>query len=109
MRLCAGLHAKYIVRYNRYRLNMQRSHPHPIKKELALTVNGIAVHVPDGATVAAAIMTAGAPCRISVAGEPRGPLCGMGICMECRATVDGVAHVRTCQISARDGMTVVTG
>lgn len=36
--------------------------------------------------------------RLSVTGEPRGPLCGMGICFECRATIDGKPHVRTCQM-----------
>lgn len=88
---------------------MRRNHSHPSQQQLALTVNGVSVRVPEGTSVAAAIAVAGAPCRISVDGEPRGPLCGMGICMECRASVDGVDHVRTCQLPARDGMTVVTG
>jgi sarcosine oxidase subunit alpha len=48
------------------------------------------------------------PCRFSVRGEARGPLCGMGICMECRATVNGVAHRRTCQLVCVAGMEVVT-
>ena len=38
--------------------------------------------------------------RTSVAGEPRGPLCGMGICHECRVTVDGEAHVLACMLPA---------
>jgi sarcosine oxidase subunit alpha len=79
------------------------------QNEILLTVNGRVVRMRAGSSVAAAMMVAGAPCRISVAGEQRGPLCGMGICMECRATVDGVPHVRTCQMQARNGMTVVTG
>ena len=62
-----------------------------------------------GASVAAAVMLAGEPCRFSVSGEARGPLCGMGICMECRATVDGVPHRRTCQLACAEGMEVVTG
>ena len=76
--------------------------------EIALTVNGLEVRMRPGASAAAAILSAGAPCRMSISGEPRGPLCGMGICMECRATVDGVPHVRTCQLQSRHGMTVVT-
>ncbi|MFZ0394572.1 MAG: (2Fe-2S)-binding protein [Terracidiphilus sp.] len=76
--------------------------------EITLTVNGRQVRARAGASVAAVILSAGAPCRISVSGEPRAPLCGMGICMECRATVNGTAHVRTCQLAARHGMTVVT-
>ena len=38
------------------------------------------------------------PSRISVTGEPRAALCGMGICFECRAVVNGIPHRRTCQI-----------
>lgn len=74
-----------------------------------ITVNGREVRVAPGTSVAAAMMTAGDPCRFSVRGEPRGPLCGMGTCMECRATVNGVAHRRTCQLVCAAGMEVVTG
>ncbi len=77
--------------------------------QVVLEVNGRAVRVRLGTSVAAAMLLAGNACRMSVTGEPRGPLCGMGVCMECRATVDGVAHVRTCQLQACSGMTVVTG
>jgi hypothetical protein len=75
----------------------------------SITVNGKQVRVPFGASVAAAVMLASEPCRFSVSGEPRGPLCGMGICMECRATVNGVQHRRTCQMICAPGMEVVTG
>jgi len=73
-----------------------------------LTVNGRAVRLPLGATVAAALLNSQIPCRISVRGEPRAPLCGMGICFECRAIIDGVLHQRTCQIPCREGMIVET-
>ena len=65
--------------------------------------------VGTGSTVAAAILQAGSRSRTSVCGEARQPLCGMGICYECRATVDGHPHQRTCQIVCREGMQVVTG
>jgi len=72
-------------------------------------VNGEAVSVPPMATVAVAVMIAGrSSFRTSVSGELRGPLCGMGICFECRLTVDGESHVRSCQTVCRDGMEVVT-
>ncbi len=74
-----------------------------------ITVNGKPVLVAAGTSVAAAMMMAGEPCRFSASGEARGPLCGMGICMECRATVDGVPHQRTCQLVCSAGMDVVTG
>ena len=76
---------------------------------ISITINGRLVHVSEGTSVAAAMMMANEPCRISVQGEPRAPLCGMGICMECRATVNGVRHRRTCQILCTPAMEVVTG
>ena len=74
-----------------------------------ITVNGKRIRVAEGMSVAAALLMANEPCRFSLSGEARGPLCGMGICMECRATVDGVAHRRTCQLVCTPGMDVVTG
>lgn len=72
-------------------------------------VNGVPVAVRSGCTVAAAIMIAGQTAlRRSVTGESRGPLCGMGICFECRVTVDGMPHTRSCQMLCRDGMEVHT-
>ena len=74
-----------------------------------MIVNGRAVKVPAGTTVAAALMGAGIDVfRRSVGGEPRGPLCGMGICFECRVTIDGVPHRRSCQTLCRGGMVVHT-
>ena len=78
-------------------------------RNVTLTVNGAAVNVPEGAMVSTAVAVAGvAAFRRSVTGEPRGPLCGMGICFECRVTLDGRAHVRSCQVVCRDGMQVCT-
>jgi aerobic-type carbon monoxide dehydrogenase small subunit (CoxS/CutS family) len=76
---------------------------------VALTVNGTRIEVRRGTTVAAAIsMTGPSAFRHSVSGGPRAPLCGMGICFECRVTIDGRQHVRSCQLIARNGMVVVT-
>jgi aerobic-type carbon monoxide dehydrogenase small subunit (CoxS/CutS family) len=74
---------------------------------ITLKINGDDVSVPPGTTVAAAVMMLGAlQFRRSVTGEPRGPLCGMGICYECRVTIDGHAHSKSCQLLCRDGMDV---
>ena len=54
-------------------------------------VNGTRVQLPEGAMVSAALLNAGVLCRTSVGGEPRTAVCGMGICFECRAIVDGIA------------------
>ena len=74
--------------------------------EVSLRVNDKLVSVPKGTTVAVAMMIAGHICRTSVTGEPRGPLCGMGICFECRASIDGIPHSRTCQVLCEPGMDV---
>lgn len=76
---------------------------------LTLSVNGVRVSMPQGSTVAAAVLQAGVSSfRRSVTGEARGPLCGMGICFECRVNVNGVAHVRSCQTLCENGMDVRT-
>ena len=74
-----------------------------------LSVNGAPVTVPADAMVSTAIAAAGVSLyRRSVTGEPRAPLCGMGICFECRVTIDGRAHCRSCQVVCRRGMEVRT-
>ena len=76
---------------------------------ITLTVNGAPVTVADGVTVSVAIALAGVTRhRRSVTGQPRAPLCGMGICFECRVTIDGRPHCRGCQVVCRDGMEVHT-
>lgn len=75
---------------------------------LMVQVNGRRIEVEAGTTVAVAAMLAGQPCRISVTGAPRGPMCGMGICFECRVTINGKPHCRGCQILCEQGMDVRT-
>lgn len=76
---------------------------------VTLKVNGVSVSMPPGSMVAAAVLEAGVSSfRRSVTGEARGPLCGMGICFECRVTVNGVTHVRSCQTLCENGMDVRT-
>ena len=75
---------------------------------VTLSVNGSPVSVPAGATVAVAVAIAGQACRRSASGEPRGPLCGMGICFECRVSINGTPHCRSCQILCEPGMEVRT-
>jgi len=87
---------------------MPSSVPTPAESTVPLTVNGKPATAIRGTTVAAFLMQAGIATHKSVTGEPRDPLCAMGICMECCATVNGVQHVRTCQITVADGMEVVT-
>lgn len=75
---------------------------------IALQINGKLVEVAGGTSVAVALLLADQPSRLSITGEMRGPLCGMGICFECRAMVNGRQHQRTCQLPCMAGMTVET-
>jgi D-hydroxyproline dehydrogenase subunit alpha len=59
-------------------------------------------------TAAALALSQTAVLRRSVSGQPRGPLCGMGVCFECRVTIDGDAQRLSCQTPARTGMTIAT-
>jgi D-hydroxyproline dehydrogenase subunit gamma len=75
-----------------------------------LRIDGEEVSFPAGNTVLVAILAHRGPVvRRSVSGEPRGPLCGMGVCYECRVTIDGVEQVKSCQTLVRDGMEIQLG
>ena len=77
--------------------------------QVPLTINGRASVADAGDSVAVALLKQGTTCfRRSVDGEPRAPLCGMGICYECRVTIDGQPHQKSCQILVAPGMEVVT-
>jgi D-hydroxyproline dehydrogenase subunit gamma len=79
-----------------------------MREEIQVQLNGLALSVPEGCTVAVAIAIAGLACHTSVTGEKRGPLCAMGICFECRATVNGTPHARTCQLLCEPAMDILT-
>ncbi len=74
-----------------------------------ISVNGKPVSVPPGTLVAAAVALAGVSrFRASVHGASRGPLCGMGVCFECRVTINGQPHSRSCLTLCEEGMEVRT-
>lgn len=78
-------------------------------EKVTLNVNSKAITVERGTVVAVAVIAAGfTSFRRSVMGQPRGPICGMGICFECRVTINGQAHSRSCQIPCQSGMDVRT-
>lgn len=81
---------------------------------ITLTIDGRSAAVAAGTTVAAAVAIASAAggagvTRRSVSGQARAPLCGMGVCQECRVTINGRAHVLSCQTLCLPGMDVQTG
>lgn len=82
---------------------------HPMPEQIQIRLNDQPVSVSAGTVVAAALAQAGQTrFRSSVQGEARGPLCGMGLCMECRVTINGQANCRSCQILCEEGMEVRT-
>lgn len=82
----------------------------PPRQENTVTVvlDGLALTVPAGSSVAAALAASeSGGKRLSVSGESRAPFCGMGICHECRATIDGLRRL-ACQTTCSDGMRIVS-
>jgi D-hydroxyproline dehydrogenase subunit gamma len=78
-------------------------------ESVTILVDGRTMTVPAGTLLAVALGQAGvARFRRSVAGDARGPLCGIGVCFECRVTINGQAHCRSCLTLCEPGMEVQT-
>ena len=68
----------------------------------------IHVRVPAGSSVAAALaQQPPGRTRLSVSGQWRAPLCGMGVCHECRVLINGRERL-ACQTVCEDGMLIAT-
>ena len=79
------------------------------ESSITFSVDGTTHRAAAGTTVAAALLNAGVwSFRRAVHGGVRAPLCGMGVCYECRVTIDDVAHRRACLVPLAEGMTVRT-
>jgi predicted molibdopterin-dependent oxidoreductase YjgC len=67
-------------------------------KQVSFTLNDEQATAEAGSSVAVAVLANGVSSfRRSVSGEPRAPLCAMGVCYECRLTIDGKPHQKSCQ------------
>ncbi|MDR5781928.1 2Fe-2S iron-sulfur cluster-binding protein [Caballeronia sp. LZ065] len=81
--------------------------------QLTVLIDGQRISVARGSSVAAAVALAAGGAngvtRRSVSGTARGPLCGMGVCQECRVTIDGVRHRLACQTVCMQDMSIETG
>jgi sarcosine oxidase subunit alpha len=77
-----------------------------------LTVNGRPVMAYSGETLFAVLCAEGIvalrPASKNLTEAARGGFCGMGVCQECRVTVDGLPDRRACMTAVREGMKVVT-
>ncbi|WP_165311664.1 2Fe-2S iron-sulfur cluster-binding protein [Vibrio ziniensis] len=75
---------------------------------MKFNVDGKAFVLDEPMSVAAALATVGdGSSRDSVSGQRRAPVCGMGICQECRVMIDGVRRL-ACQTPCSDGMSIST-
>lgn len=76
---------------------------------IEIRVDGERHQVPEGMPVAVALLRLGITAfRTSTEGTPRAPVCGMGTCFECRVTVNGRAHQRSCLIPCSAGLVIET-
>ena len=79
-------------------------------ERVRFTLDGRPAEADGGTSLLAALWNAGRRAvRTSVSGEARGPVCGMGVCFECRVTIDGEPHRRACLETVREGMEVRPG
>lgn len=78
------------------------------KATVQLTVEGQPIEVRTGSSVATALaQRPPGVTRRSVSGQWRAPLCGMGVCHECRVLIDGRERL-ACQTLCKDGMQIST-
>jgi len=76
----------------------------------ALHVDGREIEALPGQTIAAALWRAGIVSwrRTRTEAEPRGVFCGIGVCFDCLATVNGRPNQRACLVPASPGDVVTT-
>jgi predicted molibdopterin-dependent oxidoreductase YjgC len=78
--------------------------------QIPILFNGETIMVAGGQSVGAALLAAGQ--RITrttrFASKPRGMFCGIGICFDCIATINGLTNQRACLTTVEEGMTIQT-
>ncbi len=78
------------------------------KEKVKLSVNGEEISAYKGETLLAALIAAGYKKlkKSPLKEEPRGALCGMGVCFECIVTVNGVPNIRSCMTEVENNMEI---
>jgi sarcosine oxidase subunit alpha len=78
--------------------------------DVTIVVDGVPRRVPGDVSLAVALLGLKVTAfRRDGGGNPRAPVCGMGICFECRVSVAGIMGVRACLEPVREGLEVETG
>jgi D-hydroxyproline dehydrogenase subunit gamma len=87
---------------------MFQPRPDGVPASVAVVVEDRLVHVPAGASAAAAMLAAGYRSirETPVSGSARAPYCMMGVCFDCLAEVDGVPNRQSCMVEVRAGMQI---
>lgn len=91
---------------------MSQTNPETVTVTVTLKVDGVPLQVPNGQSVAAALMLiAEQPSWRSTRRKhlPRGLFCGIGSCFDCLVTVNDQPNQRACLVPASDGMHITTG
>jgi len=78
--------------------------------KVTIMVNGQPVQAYEGETLHAVLIILGiwALKASRINHDPRGVLCGMGVCHECLVTINGKSGQRSCMTLVEDGMEVRT-
>lgn len=76
--------------------------------EVYIKINGATFLAYSGETLLAVLIASGIKKirKSSVLNEPRGGLCGMGVCYDCLVTVNGTPNIRACMTYVEEGMEV---
>ena len=91
-------------------LRIRREGVVPGGQPIEIQVDGRVVSALAGESLAATLTAAGQlALRRHASGEPRGLYCGMGVCFDCRVSIDGRPGERACMTPVRAGMRVRTG
>ena len=78
------------------------------RRVVTLQVQGRPITALEGDTLAIALLNAAVTPfrRTPVSGQPRAPMCLMGVCFDCLVEVDGRQNVQSCMVEVSDGMQV---
>jgi predicted molibdopterin-dependent oxidoreductase YjgC len=80
-----------------------------IRKPVKIYFEGKPFNVPEGISVAAAVLGhahAHHTSINSVTGEHRAPFCLMGVCFECMVEINGQPNQQACLITVEEGMDI---
>ena len=80
----------------------------PQGKKVRIYFDDQPLDVPDGVSVASALLMSGVRTFRStpVSGSARAPYCMMGVCFECLVEIDGRPSRQSCLTQVRDGMLI---